>query len=346
MEIFQFQEEDKDEFSNFLRNCKGENLLLQSWGWGEVAEAEGKKVIRFGIRENGEVLGVFLVIIHDLVLGKKYFYIPRGPVIKEGFYKADCNLVANTLKRIAGEKNAIFLRVDPLVRNEDKIRGRSEKELKKLEELGFKKLSGAAQPEHNWVLDISKDEDTLLSGMKPKTRYNIRLAKKREVEVYQSLKEKDLKSFWGLIQETASRDKFTSLAKEHYESIFKVFKKDNLGTLFVAKYKDKILGINMVSFFGGFASYLHGASSSKNRNLMATYLLQWEQILEAKKRGCSFYDFGGVVPDSKDKLHKWHGITRFKAGFSGERKSYVGTWDLPISRFWYSLYKIGKIFMS
>jgi lipid II:glycine glycyltransferase (peptidoglycan interpeptide bridge formation enzyme) len=106
--------------------------------------------------------------------------------------------------------------------------------------------------------------------------------------------------------------------------------------LFIAEYEDRIIAANIVMFFGNRAVYLHGASSNECRNLMAPYLLQWEQIKEAKKQGCEIYDFWGI--DEK----KWPGVTRFKKGFGGEEIDYSGTFDFIFDKTWYEIYKIAK----
>lgn len=49
---------------------------------------------------------------------------------------------------------------------------------------------------------------------------------------------------------------------------------------------------------------------------MSTYLLQWEAIREAVKRGCSTYDFLGISEDGKGKLA---GVTEFKLRFNPEK---------------------------
>ena len=50
---------------------------------------------------------------------------------------------------------------------------------------------------------------------------------------------------------------------------------------------------------------------------MATYLLQWDAIREAKKRQCTAYDFLGISPDGRGKLA---GVTEFKLRFNPEKK--------------------------
>jgi lipid II:glycine glycyltransferase (peptidoglycan interpeptide bridge formation enzyme) len=84
---------------------------------------------------------------------------------------------------------------------------------------------------------------------------------------------------------------------------------------------------------------MHGASDNEQRNLMSTYLLQWQAILEAKKMGCKLYDFGGVVSETETG-HSWAGISRFKRGFGGNEYQYIGAWDLPYSPSQYKLFSL------
>jgi lipid II:glycine glycyltransferase (peptidoglycan interpeptide bridge formation enzyme) len=70
---------------------------------------------------------------------------------------------------------------------------------------------------------------------------------------------------------------------------------------------------------------------------MAPHFLHWQQINEAKRRGCKKYDFWGI--DEK----KWPTLTRFKKSFGGERKEYVGAWDLIFDGKFYTVYKVASL---
>ncbi|NOQ68083.1 peptidoglycan bridge formation glycyltransferase FemA/FemB family protein [Patescibacteria group bacterium] len=107
--------------------------------------------------------------------------------------------------------------------------------------------------------------------------------------------------------------------------------------LYLAEYKNKIIAANIVLYFGDMAVYLHGASSNEHRNLMAPYLLQWQQITDAKKAGCKKYDFWGITINEEKK--SWQGITKFKKGFGGYEKNYIGAYDLLFSNIGYRIYK-------
>jgi lipid II:glycine glycyltransferase (peptidoglycan interpeptide bridge formation enzyme) len=78
------------------------------------------------------------------------------------------------------------------------------------------------------------------------------------------------------------------------------------------------------------AYYLYGASSSSNRNAMATYALQWEAIQIAKSKGCVDYDMFGVAP-RPDPHHPLYGLYKFKLGFGGKLYHSIGSWDYPLN---------------
>ena len=88
---------------------------------------------------------------------------------------------------------------------------------------------------------------------------------------------------------------------------------------------------------GNRGTYLYGASSSRKRNLMATYALQWKAITLAKERGCSEYDMFGIAPNP-DPDHPMYGLYRFKTGFGGEIYRSMGCWDYPLDSEVYSYF--------
>src|SRR5690606_39104841 len=109
---------------------------------------------------------------------------------------------------------------------------------------------------------------------------------------------------------TARRGRFHLHPQDYYLQMWKVLGPDHL-RVFVAEYQDKLLAAALVSYFHHTATYLHGGSSDKDKNLMAPYLLHWEIMKEAKRRGFYNYDLGGVTFEPN---HPWAGISRFKRG--------------------------------
>jgi lipid II:glycine glycyltransferase (peptidoglycan interpeptide bridge formation enzyme) len=276
--------------------------FLQSDKWAEFQKSLDRKIWQ---------IDSIYIIKYNLPLGKSYLYAPRcgGNFLSESFL--------NKVKQVAKKERVIFFKAEPL----DPARGKPF-----LEKFGFIK-SNSLQPQRTLILNINKSEEKLLSQMHQKTRYNIQLARKKGVKIQKS---KNFERFWELLQDTAKRSNFHTHSKKYYKKMLEIPETE----LFVAELDNKVIAANIVLFYNKRAIYLHGASNYEHRNLMAPYLLQWYQILEAKKKGCDEYDFWGI--DSK----KWPGVTRFKKGFNGKEISYVGAYDLVFQPVWYKIYKI------
>ncbi len=334
MQIVPISDDLKEHWDNFVRSNATDGGLLHSWQWGEFQKTLDRKIIRLGAIDGaGQLQAAVLMVKHELPFEYNYWYCPRGPVINV-LEIDDLNSLFAEMKKIAHEEKSFLIRVDPpwLIGNE-----------KRLLDNGFRKGEHEIQPKCTLVLDLTQSETELLSGMKPKTRYNIGLAQRKGVIVRISNEISDIEAFWQLMKQTASRDGFFPHHKEHYKKMFEILSQDKTVKLFLAEFDNKIIAANMVSFFGKVCIYLHGASSDMYRDIMAPYLLQWAAILEAKKLGLVKYDFCGINgPSFYNK--KWEGITRFKTGFGAELKitEYVGSHDLIINPVIFSVYKFVK----
>jgi lipid II:glycine glycyltransferase (peptidoglycan interpeptide bridge formation enzyme) len=152
-------------------------------------------------------------------------------------------------------------------------------------------------------------------AMKQKTRYNIRLAERKGVEVVEG-HERDWDTFLRLYRETAQRDGFFIQSRDFYTRLFTVFREAGTFCMLLARHGADVLAAITLLRFGSICWYLHGASSSRHRNLMAPYLLQWEGIRWAAGQGCSLYDFR-AVPDRLREDQDMYGLYRFKEGFGG-----------------------------
>ena len=75
---------------------------------------------------------------------------------------------------------------------------------------------------------------------------------------------------------------------------------------------------------------------------MASYLLQWEAVKEAKKRGCKTYDFLGIA-DPKDEKSPLAGVTDFKLKLTDETKEWPATQILVMRKIAYIALKIRKM---
>jgi lipid II:glycine glycyltransferase (peptidoglycan interpeptide bridge formation enzyme) len=206
----------------------------------------------------------------------------------------------------------------------------------------------ALQPTDSLLLDLRQSSEQLLGAMHEKTRYNIRLAEKKGVQISSSSgldARDDLKSFLLLNKQTTLRDKFASHAPMYYQAMLQRLPPEMI-KVYVARYEKDVIAANLVITFGDTTTYVHGASSDNYRNVMAPYLLQWRQILDAQASGIKWYDFFGIETPERLRSSRaggsWAGITRFKQGFSGQVVSLVGAYELPLRRSWYRILNIRR----
>ena len=305
--------------------------ILQSHEWGEAQKAFGEPVYRIGIEENGTLLACATLIAKTFKGSQHYMYCPRGPLFASGATQEVQKEFLKAIANLANEKKSIFLRVNPELTEKPSWLA------------GFKKADHEIEPRETVILDLLKSEDQLLSEMKSKTRYNIRLAEKKGVRVVSGSDEKLLREFLRLNKETTERDKFKAHENEYYQKQLAILGPKNMQKVYVAfaniNGKEQAIAANLVSYFGKRATYMHGASGNEGRNLMPTFALQWQAMRDAKSEGYTEYDFWGVAP-SDDPSHPWAGITRFKKGFSQTVVQYIGAYDLPYRKALYALYRL------
>lgn len=308
---------NKEQLNNFVSEQK-HSQFLQSWEWGEFQESAGNKVIRLGIEEKGKIILAVSLIKKALPLGLNYFYLPRVGIGNQN--KEAVDFLFEEIKKIAPKENVIFLRFEPV--NEFDVM-RYALRAKRVKDI---------QPSKTLIVDLTKDQDKLLKEMHAKTRYNIRLAEKKGVRIAGSdIAHFDI--FWKLMSETEDRDQFRLHSQDYYR---KMLTQGGLIKIFMAELNGKPIATGIFAFFGDTVTYVHGASSNQNRNVMAPYLLQWRIIKLAQELGYKSYDFHGI-----DEI-KWPGVTRFKKGFGGDVVEYPGTYDIAFDKVWYNIYMLTR----
>ncbi|MCX6059939.1 MAG: peptidoglycan bridge formation glycyltransferase FemA/FemB family protein [Chloroflexi bacterium] len=283
--------------------------LLQMGEWGELKKDFGWKPVRLIL--NNEV--GCQILLRRLPLGLTLGYMPK-PV------------TSNQLSGIGGQfwqevdsickkNHAIFLKIEPDEWGDHPIFYPS----------SFFLSPHNIQPPRTIVISIKEDEDKILARMKPKCRYNIRLAEKKGVTIRAW---DDISAFHEMMTVTGGRDNFGVHSKEYYQRAYELFHSNGTCELFVAEYEGNPLASLMVFANAARAWYVYGASNDQERNRMPTYLLQWQAIRWAKARGCGEYDLWGVPDVNEETLEAnfesrhdglW-GVYRFKRGFGGEVK--------------------------
>lgn len=307
--------------------------FLQSFTWSEIMKRKGiESTWLYGEDENNNWLMTSVLYKEKLSFLGYYWYCPRGPFISQKICQRYDILELEAWRRVfsswfkeAKRNKIVFIRFEPGLRLEEE----NEKEkdnvknlIKKVaKSLGYKlKETKAVQPKKSLLLDLSLGEENIKKQMKAKTRYNINLAKRKDLKVSYSLDY--FNDFYNLLKKTSQRDVFRLHPKNHYENIIKAGGKNIM--LISILDNERLIAAGLFSLFGKKMVYLHGASDYKERQKMAPYLLQWTAISKAINLGFRYYDFHGI--DDK----KWPGVSRFKKGFGGFEINYPGTFDLLV----------------
>lgn len=317
-------------WEEFLARCT-ERTFLQSWSWGEFQGRMGNKIWRLGVFQGTELVALALVI---KVIARRgiFLMIPHGPVLKvleaqlQTSKEEIVRLLVEELKQVAAREGASFLRVAPLWQRTEEYR-------KVLQEIGFRQASmhGNAY-EATWKLDIRDSEEELFKNMRKTTRYLIRQGLNNpEITIEKSENAKEAEIFSKLSQEIARHQHFTPFSFEFIKNEFEVFYKEK-GALWIwGLYRGEIVAGALIIFWSQIGFYHQAVSKVAYAKFSLPYLVQWEAIREAKRRGCTLYDFWGYVNPKTHPSHPWAGPALFKMGFGGKACEYIRTQDLPLS---------------
>ncbi|MDP2671421.1 MAG: peptidoglycan bridge formation glycyltransferase FemA/FemB family protein [bacterium] len=312
--------ESRQDWKNFLL-YQDPNSFLQSWDWGDFNQALGKEVFRLGIYSQKELVGICLLIKEKLRFATA-LYSPRGPVIdwqKKEVFKA----FVKKASELGREEKVDFVKLEPNL-----LAGKENEKL--FRTFGFKRAINFIQAETVWVLDLDKTEEEMLYSMRKTTRYLIRDEEKKGVKVEASRNPGEVEEFARLLNQTSFRKGFSNHSKDYYQKQFEILAKDDQMLVFKSVKSGHVQAMSIVAYYGEAAYYLHGASRPGEGSV--GYLLQWEAIKEAKRRGMKYYNFWGVAAENEFKpRHPWYGFTLFKTGFGGRRVEYLRAQDLPLT---------------
>ncbi len=296
----------KDWNTFVLENGPRSGRFLQSWEWGEFQKMLGEKIERLRVEEGGDVKGQTLWVRKQVPMFGEYWSAPKGPVGMMGTVGSQ----------------AMFARIEP-----EKLEIKAKKSIE-------------LQPAVTSILDLSKSEEELLCAMHHKTRYNIRLAERKGVEIKIGGLEFD--QVWHLFEQTGTRGGFKLHSKKYYEKQLEALKGSDCRMFLAAAFVEgRAVAATIMNDFGDTRTYVHGASDHEHRKLMAPSLLHWQLIQDTKQKGFKWYDWWGVAPADAEN-HAWAGISRFKRGFGGEDVVSPGTFDVILKPLRYRLYELAR----
>lgn len=320
------------------------NHPLQSWEWGEFRKKTGVKVRRLGVFEGKKLKAGYQLTFHPLPLprifrGKIKFtigYFPKGPMPDETMLKA--------LRKIGQKENSLFIKLEPNVASPISQKG-SPTSWQTVKDFLLKHGCKKGRPlftQYSFQLDLTKNEKALLSQMKPKTRYNVRLAEKKGVKIIEDSTAKGFEEYLKLRATTLKRQAFFDHTEKYKWQMWRQLQPAGMAHLLKAVYQKKVLAVWVLFIFKNVLYYPYGASSNQHRELMASNLLMWETMRFGKKKNCQIFDTWGSLGPNPDPKNPWYGFHRFKIGYGGQLVEFLGSFDLVIQPALYPIYRLAE----
>ncbi len=321
--------------------------VLQTWEWGECKARYGwtaeRRVWEDGESKTTAAAQILRRAVRVGPFSAKLFYIPKGPHLD--WQDAETReAVLSDIETLARKNGAIQIKIDPDLLLEQGVPGSDPDEMgavgteitRRLGGRGWRFSSEQVQFRNTVLLDIRPEESTLLSAMKPKTRYNIRLAQKHGVTVRPGT-ERDLPLLYRMYAETADRDSFVIRSEEYYRDTWGAMMRSGRAQPLLAEVEELPVAALILFHFADRGWYLYGMSRALHREKMPNHLLQWEAVRWLKDRGYAYYDMWGAPDVIADSDPMW-GVYQFKLGFGGAVTRYMGAWDFAPSAIRYAAY--------
>lgn len=216
------------------------------------------------------------------------------------------------IEKTAGKYQAFLIKIEPDAKPAQEI-------FSKLKSKGYTKDAWSIEPTKTQIINLKQPMDKIFSGLKPKWRQYVRFAQKSGIKITKS---NDVDSFIAVWQKNAQRKQRFVETSEQTKKFFEKTRKNN--SLLFAEYNDQIIASAFLIFWKNTCVLLHLGYTGEYENFRPLYLLVWEAIQLAKKKGMHYFDFDGIS-DTRYPYSKSTQPTFFKQGFGGFEKEYAGS---------------------
>lgn len=292
--------------------CSG---IMQSLHWARMKRLQRMETMHLGVFEDDELVAGGIFYTGKKLNGTGIMVAPEGPVLpwndasKAALY---LRLLKDEVHGYARNNGIISMRIEP------RLMPPAPQFLRE-----FSRAPVDLVPMETLYVDLSGGDDAVLAGMKPKGRYNIKLAEKHGVTVSENTTCDAVAKFYSAITQASQRDDFALESRDFFARLAQALCPSGHATFFFAEHDDDLLGSLILITYGERATYLYGGVTDAKRNLMGGYALQWQAMKKARQAGCKTYDFYGYVPHRSPE-HEYARFSQFKSQFGGSPVRFTG----------------------
>ncbi|MCR4326122.1 MAG: aminoacyltransferase, partial [Candidatus Roizmanbacteria bacterium] len=213
------------------------NHPMQSWEWGEVKKRVGTPIVRYAFLDDDHP-AAYLMTIHPVPLLGVMAYCGRSawPTSKQ----------AQSIRSYLLEKGCMMAKFEPALVAEQAgeyqipLINRSFM----IDHIRYTQSQSTIFAPHTFTLNLIFTKEELLSHMKSKTRYNIRLATRIGVTVRDTTEEpKGLEEFFDLYRQTIGRQRYFGRNHDYMKTLW-----DELGGSMARIYTAYYEGIPLSSY--------------------------------------------------------------------------------------------------
>ncbi len=291
---------------------------MQSLHWSEMKRRHGLNSVHFGIFDGDRLDGGAIFYTSKTLQGAGILVAPEGPVLQwEDAHLSTLQLCALTeaVQTYANENGIMTMRIEPRL---------TPPQPPLLREFGRAPVD--LVPCETLYLDLRPSEDEILAGMKPKGRYNIKIAERNQVVISAHQNKDVVGEYFDAVTQASLRNSFALESPPFFEELADVLCASKHAEFLLAKHEDDLLGALILINYGQRATYLYGGTTDVKRELMGGYALQWAAIRKARKLGCLTYDFYGYV-EHRAPDHEYARFSQFKSQFGGRSIRFIGGQD-------------------
>lgn len=292
--------------------------IMQSLHWSNFKRKQGLRALHLGLFQNENLVGGALFYTATRNRGAGFLVAPEGPVLpwdNQELSNEGIRLLVRAAESYAAQYDVMAVRIEPRLPPPVPNSMR-----------GFGRAPVNLIPRETLYLDLTQSEEDLLLALKPKCRYNIRLAQRHGVAIRQDTTFEAIKRFYPLLREASCRDNFPIEPLPHFAALAETLCPSGLARFIFAEHEGDTLGALLLISFGERGTYLYGGISNRKRNLMAGYAMQWAAILTAKSLACTTYDMFGF-DQFGSPYNNYAKFSRFKRQFGGTVMRFMGGHD-------------------
>jgi peptidoglycan pentaglycine glycine transferase (the first glycine) len=308
-------------WDRFLEATPDIGFMQASW-WADFRATTGYEHFGVTLKSRNGVVGGAVVMKFSFTPETCFYYVPEGPVLPGDESIAGqvfgAILEAVEARRATEAQTVSHLRLEPRWQHlPGFVRG-----FRAVPAL----MDPFMEPRNTLCIDLRPSEEDILAQMKPKGRYNIRVAQRHGVSVVEDASDQGVADFQKVYDVMAVRQGIAAKPPEYFQTLVSLLSSLHRGSVFFAEYQGMRLAVAVVVYFGRRTTYFFGGSLDSHRHVMAPYLLHFEIMRKARALGHEWYDLWGVAPENETD-HPWRSISAFKRKFGGVEVNLVPTLD-------------------